>query len=163
VLGCRWVDALDIEGMLMVLGCCGGDVHGVGVLLGGPCRKGSPHPHIPSHPISRPVTLQEFTKEEPKTDTDVSILPQLEHCSSTKMNTWLGGHGEGGSRRGGRHVGRTGGVLAGLGGATCKVGGHSHVVESQRETPGTHGGPGRGGPCLTTHGSPTPGQVKVPV
>ncbi|XP_049648746.1 gamma-aminobutyric acid type B receptor subunit 1 isoform X2 [Accipiter gentilis] len=35
-------------------------------------------------------TIEEFTKEEPKTDTDVSILPQLEHCSSTKMNTWLG-------------------------------------------------------------------------
>ncbi|NXC78351.1 GABR1 protein, partial [Anhinga anhinga] len=32
-------------------------------------------------------TIEEFTKEEPKTDTDVSILPQLEHCSSTKMNT----------------------------------------------------------------------------
>ncbi|XP_027562952.1 gamma-aminobutyric acid type B receptor subunit 1-like, partial [Neopelma chrysocephalum] len=36
-------------------------------------------------------TIEEFTKEEPKTDLDVSILPQLEHCSSTKMNTWLGG------------------------------------------------------------------------
>ncbi|EMP33496.1 Gamma-aminobutyric acid type B receptor subunit 1 [Chelonia mydas] len=35
-------------------------------------------------------TIEEFTKEEPKTDIDVSILPQLEHCSSTKMNTWLG-------------------------------------------------------------------------
>ncbi|XP_041343043.1 gamma-aminobutyric acid type B receptor subunit 1-like, partial [Pyrgilauda ruficollis] len=35
-------------------------------------------------------TIEEFTKEEPKSDMDVSILPQLEHCSSTKMNTWLG-------------------------------------------------------------------------
>lgn len=43
-------------------------------------------------PVS-PPDPQEFTKEEPKTDTDVSILPQLEHCSSTKMNTWLGGSG----------------------------------------------------------------------
>ncbi|XP_041270212.1 gamma-aminobutyric acid type B receptor subunit 1, partial [Onychostruthus taczanowskii] len=34
-------------------------------------------------------TIEEFTKEEPKSDMDVSILPQLEHCSSTKMNTWL--------------------------------------------------------------------------
>lgn len=31
-----------------------------------------------------------FAKEEPKEDIDVSILPQLEHCSSKKMNTWLG-------------------------------------------------------------------------
>uniref|UniRef100_A0A8C3S9R1 Gamma-aminobutyric acid type B receptor subunit 1 n=1 Tax=Chelydra serpentina TaxID=8475 RepID=A0A8C3S9R1_CHESE len=38
-------------------------------------------------------TIEEFTKEEPKTDIDVSILPQLEHCSSTKMNTWLGKQG----------------------------------------------------------------------
>uniref|UniRef100_A0A8C5TYI0 G-protein coupled receptors family 3 profile domain-containing protein n=1 Tax=Malurus cyaneus samueli TaxID=2593467 RepID=A0A8C5TYI0_9PASS len=35
-------------------------------------------------------TIEEFTKEEPKSDSDVSILPQLEHCSSAKMNTWLG-------------------------------------------------------------------------
>lgn len=34
--------------------------------------------------------LQTFAKEEPKEDIDVSILPQLEHCSSKKMNTWLG-------------------------------------------------------------------------
>lgn len=33
---------------------------------------------------------QTFAKEEPKEDIDVSILPQLEHCSSRKMNTWLG-------------------------------------------------------------------------
>lgn len=40
-----------------------------------------------------PVALslpQTFAKEEPKEDIDVSILPQLEHCSSKKMNTWLG-------------------------------------------------------------------------
>ncbi|NXU21898.1 GABR1 protein, partial [Thalassarche chlororhynchos] len=32
---------------------------------------------------------------DPVGDTDVSILPQLEHCSSTKMNTWLVGHERG--------------------------------------------------------------------
>ncbi|XP_027244503.1 gamma-aminobutyric acid type B receptor subunit 1 isoform X5 [Cricetulus griseus] len=35
-------------------------------------------------------TIETFAKEEPKEDIDVSILPQLEHCSSKKMNTWLG-------------------------------------------------------------------------
>nr|KAF6266985.1 gamma-aminobutyric acid type B receptor subunit 1 [Myotis myotis] len=35
-------------------------------------------------------TIETFAKEEPKEDIDVSILPQLEHCSSRKMNTWLG-------------------------------------------------------------------------
>ncbi|XP_072497619.1 gamma-aminobutyric acid type B receptor subunit 1 isoform X3 [Notamacropus eugenii] len=35
-------------------------------------------------------TIESFTKEEPKQDIDISILPQLEHCSSKKMNTWLG-------------------------------------------------------------------------
>ncbi|XP_064408032.1 gamma-aminobutyric acid type B receptor subunit 1 [Latimeria chalumnae] len=35
-------------------------------------------------------TIEEFTKEEPTEDIDVLILPQLEHCSSNKMNTWLG-------------------------------------------------------------------------
>ena len=40
--------------------------------------------------IAPPPSPQEFTKEEPKSDMDVSILPQLEHCSSSKMNTWLG-------------------------------------------------------------------------
>lgn len=42
----------------------------------------------------------DFAKEEPKEDIDVSILPQLEHCSSKKMNTWLGvqGVGEGWGR-----------------------------------------------------------------
>ncbi|XP_015269374.1 PREDICTED: gamma-aminobutyric acid type B receptor subunit 1 [Gekko japonicus] len=39
-------------------------------------------------PLQR--TIEEFTKEEPKSDIDVLILPQLEHCSSSKMNTWLG-------------------------------------------------------------------------
>lgn len=35
-------------------------------------------------------TIEEFTKEVPAGDEDVLILPQLEHCSSSKMNTWLG-------------------------------------------------------------------------
>ncbi|XP_043940284.1 gamma-aminobutyric acid type B receptor subunit 1-like [Protopterus annectens] len=35
-------------------------------------------------------TVEEFTKEAPKEDKDVLILPQLEHCSSKKMSTWLG-------------------------------------------------------------------------
>ncbi|XP_042202554.1 gamma-aminobutyric acid type B receptor subunit 1-like [Callorhinchus milii] len=35
-------------------------------------------------------TIEEFTKEVPEGDQDVLILPQLEHCSSNKMNTWLG-------------------------------------------------------------------------
>ncbi|KAG8540768.1 hypothetical protein GDO81_018612, partial [Engystomops pustulosus] len=39
-------------------------------------------------PLQR--TIEEFTKEEPRGDLDVLILPQLEHCSSVKMNTWLG-------------------------------------------------------------------------
>ncbi|XP_043940283.1 gamma-aminobutyric acid type B receptor subunit 1-like [Protopterus annectens] len=39
-------------------------------------------------PLQR--TVEEFTKEAPKEDIDVLILPQLEHCSSNKMNTWLG-------------------------------------------------------------------------
>ncbi|XP_061474950.1 gamma-aminobutyric acid type B receptor subunit 1 isoform X2 [Rhineura floridana] len=39
-------------------------------------------------PLKR--TTEEFTKEEPKSDIDVLILPKLEHCSSEKMNTWLG-------------------------------------------------------------------------
>uniref|UniRef100_A0A8B9NLI7 G-protein coupled receptors family 3 profile domain-containing protein n=1 Tax=Accipiter nisus TaxID=211598 RepID=A0A8B9NLI7_9AVES len=75
-------------------------------------------------------TIEEFTKEEPKTDTDVSILPQLEHCSSTKMNTWLGGHGGG---LGGWETGRV------------------HCREP-RGDPGTHRSQ-VGGLCLTTHGS----------
>lgn len=33
---------------------------------------------------------QKFTKEAPKEDLDVLIQPLLEHCSSEKMNTWLG-------------------------------------------------------------------------
>ncbi|MBN3315716.1 GABR1 protein, partial [Atractosteus spatula] len=36
------------------------------------------------------VTVEEFTKEAPKGDIDVLIQPLLEHCSSDKMNTWLG-------------------------------------------------------------------------
>ncbi|XP_075434109.1 gamma-aminobutyric acid type B receptor subunit 1 isoform X7 [Ascaphus truei] len=39
-------------------------------------------------PLQR--SIEEFTKEEPRGDLDVLILPQLEHCSSLKMNTWLG-------------------------------------------------------------------------
>ncbi|XP_042308292.1 gamma-aminobutyric acid type B receptor subunit 1 [Sceloporus undulatus] len=39
-------------------------------------------------PLKR--TTEEFTKEDPKSDIDVQILPKLEHCSSEKMNTWLG-------------------------------------------------------------------------
>ncbi|XP_018088676.1 gamma-aminobutyric acid type B receptor subunit 1 isoform X2 [Xenopus laevis] len=39
-------------------------------------------------PLQRSV--EEFTKEEPRGDLDILILPQLEHCSSLKMNTWLG-------------------------------------------------------------------------
>lgn len=52
-----------------------------------------------THP-SAPFLHQTFAKEEPKEDIDVSILPQLEHCSSRKMNTWLGVWVVGG--RGGR-------------------------------------------------------------
>ncbi|XP_077937408.1 gamma-aminobutyric acid type B receptor subunit 1 isoform X2 [Gasterosteus aculeatus] len=33
---------------------------------------------------------KKFTKEAPKGDLDVLIQPLLEHCSSEKMNTWLG-------------------------------------------------------------------------
>ncbi|XP_069054844.1 gamma-aminobutyric acid type B receptor subunit 1 isoform X2 [Lepisosteus oculatus] len=36
------------------------------------------------------ITVEEFTKEAPKGDIDVLIQPLLEHCSSDKMNTWLG-------------------------------------------------------------------------
>ncbi|KAM6995034.1 gamma-aminobutyric acid type B receptor subunit 1 isoform 1-T2 [Tautogolabrus adspersus] len=36
------------------------------------------------------VTVEKFTKEAPKEDKDVLIQPLLEHCSSEKMNTWLG-------------------------------------------------------------------------
>nr|XP_040043792.1 gamma-aminobutyric acid type B receptor subunit 1 isoform X2 [Gasterosteus aculeatus aculeatus] len=36
------------------------------------------------------VTVEKFTKEAPKGDLDVLIQPLLEHCSSEKMNTWLG-------------------------------------------------------------------------
>ncbi|XP_066580245.1 gamma-aminobutyric acid type B receptor subunit 1 isoform X2 [Amia ocellicauda] len=36
------------------------------------------------------ITIEEFTKEAPKGDIDVLIQPLLEHCSSEKMNTWLG-------------------------------------------------------------------------
>ncbi|XP_072406250.1 LOW QUALITY PROTEIN: gamma-aminobutyric acid type B receptor subunit 1 [Chiloscyllium punctatum] len=35
-------------------------------------------------------TIEEFSKEAPAGDQGVLILPQLEHCSSNKMNTWLG-------------------------------------------------------------------------
>ncbi|GAA6102951.1 gamma-aminobutyric acid type B receptor subunit 1-like isoform X3 [Tachysurus ichikawai] len=37
-----------------------------------------------------PVVCQTFTKEDPKGDLDFLIQPVLEHCSSEKMNTWLG-------------------------------------------------------------------------
>lgn len=50
-------------------------------------------------------TIETFAKEEPKEDIDVSILPQLEHCSSKKMNTWLGVWGTGRRREGG-HISR---------------------------------------------------------
>lgn len=36
------------------------------------------------------VCEQKFTREAPKGDLDVLIQPLLEHCSSEKMNTWLG-------------------------------------------------------------------------
>uniref|UniRef100_A0AAX7VES1 G-protein coupled receptors family 3 profile domain-containing protein n=1 Tax=Astatotilapia calliptera TaxID=8154 RepID=A0AAX7VES1_ASTCA len=36
------------------------------------------------------ITKEKFTKEAPKEDLDVLIQPLLEHCSSKKMNTWLG-------------------------------------------------------------------------
>uniref|UniRef100_UPI0037E6FCF8 gamma-aminobutyric acid type B receptor subunit 1 n=1 Tax=Semicossyphus pulcher TaxID=241346 RepID=UPI0037E6FCF8 len=36
------------------------------------------------------ITVEKFTKEAPKEDKDVLIQPLLEHCSSEKMNTWLG-------------------------------------------------------------------------
>uniref|UniRef100_A0A8C9VI63 Gamma-aminobutyric acid type B receptor subunit 1 n=1 Tax=Scleropages formosus TaxID=113540 RepID=A0A8C9VI63_SCLFO len=36
------------------------------------------------------ITVEKFTKEAPKGDLDVLIQPLLEHCSSKKMNTWLG-------------------------------------------------------------------------
>uniref|UniRef100_A0A8C6TGQ5 Gamma-aminobutyric acid type B receptor subunit 1 n=1 Tax=Neogobius melanostomus TaxID=47308 RepID=A0A8C6TGQ5_9GOBI len=36
------------------------------------------------------VTIEKFTKEAPKEDLDVLIQPLLEHCSSDKINTWLG-------------------------------------------------------------------------
>ncbi|XP_024921135.1 gamma-aminobutyric acid type B receptor subunit 1 isoform X2 [Cynoglossus semilaevis] len=36
------------------------------------------------------ITVEKFTKETPKGDLDVLIQPLLEHCSSIKMNTWLG-------------------------------------------------------------------------
>ncbi|XP_068591232.1 gamma-aminobutyric acid type B receptor subunit 1 [Cebidichthys violaceus] len=36
------------------------------------------------------ITVEKFTKETPKEDLDVLIQPLLEHCSSEKMNTWLG-------------------------------------------------------------------------
>ncbi|KAM4601346.1 gamma-aminobutyric acid type B receptor subunit 1 isoform 1-T1 [Polymixia lowei] len=36
------------------------------------------------------ITVEKFTKEAPKGDLDVLIQPLLEHCSSEKMNTWLG-------------------------------------------------------------------------
>ncbi|XP_027003762.1 gamma-aminobutyric acid type B receptor subunit 1 isoform X1 [Tachysurus fulvidraco] len=36
------------------------------------------------------LTLETFTKEDPKGDLDFLIQPVLEHCSSEKMNTWLG-------------------------------------------------------------------------
>uniref|UniRef100_A0A665VAN5 Gamma-aminobutyric acid (GABA) B receptor, 1b n=1 Tax=Echeneis naucrates TaxID=173247 RepID=A0A665VAN5_ECHNA len=36
------------------------------------------------------VTVEKFTREAPKGDLDVLIQPLLEHCSSEKMNTWLG-------------------------------------------------------------------------
>lgn len=36
------------------------------------------------------VCEQKFTREAPKGDLGVLIQPLLEHCSSEKMNTWLG-------------------------------------------------------------------------
>ncbi|XP_030605345.1 gamma-aminobutyric acid type B receptor subunit 1 [Archocentrus centrarchus] len=36
------------------------------------------------------ITKEKFTKEAPKEDLDVLIQPLLQHCSSKKMNTWLG-------------------------------------------------------------------------
>ncbi|CAL9706099.1 unnamed protein product [Knipowitschia caucasica] len=36
------------------------------------------------------ITIEKFTKEAPKEDLDVLIQPLLEHCSSDKINTWLG-------------------------------------------------------------------------
>ncbi|XP_061811989.1 gamma-aminobutyric acid type B receptor subunit 1 isoform X2 [Nerophis lumbriciformis] len=36
------------------------------------------------------ITVEKFTREAPKVDSDVLIQPLLEHCSSEKMNTWLG-------------------------------------------------------------------------
>ncbi|XP_008279515.1 gamma-aminobutyric acid type B receptor subunit 1 [Stegastes partitus] len=36
------------------------------------------------------ITVEKFTREAPKGDLDVLIQPLLEHCSSAKMNTWLG-------------------------------------------------------------------------
>lgn len=36
------------------------------------------------------LSEQTFTKEDPKGDLDFLIQPVLEHCSSEKMNTWLG-------------------------------------------------------------------------
>ncbi|XP_077447087.1 gamma-aminobutyric acid type B receptor subunit 1 isoform X5 [Stigmatopora argus] len=36
------------------------------------------------------ITVEKFTREAPKGDLDVLIQPILEHCSSEKMNTWLG-------------------------------------------------------------------------
>uniref|UniRef100_A0AAY4ELB4 Gamma-aminobutyric acid type B receptor subunit 1 n=1 Tax=Denticeps clupeoides TaxID=299321 RepID=A0AAY4ELB4_9TELE len=35
------------------------------------------------------ITIENFTTEAPKGDLDVLIQPQLKHCSSKKMNTWL--------------------------------------------------------------------------
>nr|XP_046272894.1 gamma-aminobutyric acid type B receptor subunit 1 [Scatophagus argus] len=36
------------------------------------------------------ITVEKFRREAPKGDLDVLIQPLLEHCSSKKMNTWLG-------------------------------------------------------------------------
>lgn len=36
------------------------------------------------------ITVEKFTKEAPKGDVDQLIEPLLQHCSSEKMNTWLG-------------------------------------------------------------------------
>uniref|UniRef100_A0AAZ3S936 G-protein coupled receptors family 3 profile domain-containing protein n=1 Tax=Oncorhynchus tshawytscha TaxID=74940 RepID=A0AAZ3S936_ONCTS len=36
------------------------------------------------------ITVEKFVREAPKGDLDVLIQPLLEHCSSDKMNTWLG-------------------------------------------------------------------------
>lgn len=53
------------------------------------CRL--PPPRHPASPlVSRLPCEQKFTKEAPKEDLDVLIQPLLEHCSSEKMNTWLG-------------------------------------------------------------------------